>query len=179
MLTIKEPLNNSKKQWGCHSGTGYRYSSAGSSQNSVKSVVYWMLVFTSMTARILNPSFIKHSMLIVALLIPPAMSAQTLPAGPIPLDCDRPCLEGLIDDYLAALVAHDPARLPLSADVSYSENEQMLEIGDGFWGTASGVGKYRHYYADPEAGQAGFMGSMLENGNLVLMALRLRVQLGR
>jgi hypothetical protein len=125
-----------------------------------------------------STGFIRLTLL-AALLIPAYLNAQTLPAGPIPLDCDRPCLEGLIDDYLAALVAHDSSRLPLSADVRYSENEQMLEIGDGFWGTASGLGKYKHYYADPEAGQAGFMGSMLENGNLVLMALRLRVQLGR
>ena len=28
--------------------------------------------------------------------------------GPIPLDCNRACLEGVIDQYLKALVAHDP-----------------------------------------------------------------------
>ena len=35
--------------------------------------------------------------------------------GPIPLNCNRACLENLVDQYLAALVAHDPKRLPLSA----------------------------------------------------------------
>ena len=27
--------------------------------------------------------------------------------GPIPLDCNRGCLEGLIDQYLKAVVAHE------------------------------------------------------------------------
>ena len=30
--------------------------------------------------------------------------------GPIPLDCNRACLEGLIDQYLKAVVAHDPSK---------------------------------------------------------------------
>ena len=124
-------------------------------------------------------SFCKHTLLLAALFIPAAITAQQLPVGPIPLDCDRQCLEGVVNDYLAAVVAHDPARLPLSADVRYSENDQSLDIGDGFWGTASGIGKYKHYFADPEAGQVSFMGSMLENGNLLLMALRIRIELGR
>jgi hypothetical protein len=100
-------------------------------------------------------------------------------AGPIPADCDRACLEGVLDQYLAAVVAHDPQRLPLAADVRYTENDQRLDIGDGFWQTASGAGHYRHVFADPVTQQVGFMGSMLENGNLLLMTARLRIQLGR
>ena len=52
--------------------------------------------------------------------------------GPIPLNCDRACLEGVISQYLAAVVAHDPKRLPLSEDVVYTENDQVLKVGDGF-----------------------------------------------
>ena len=44
--------------------------------------------------------------------------------GPIPLNCNRACLENLVDQYLAALVARDPKRLPLSADMKYTENDQ-------------------------------------------------------
>ena len=58
--------------------------------------------------------------------------------GPIPLNCDRACLEGVVNQYLAALVAHDPKRLPLSADVKYTENDQIMELGDGFWKTVRG-----------------------------------------
>jgi hypothetical protein len=99
--------------------------------------------------------------------------------GPIPLNCNRTCLEGLIDQYLAAVVAHDPKRLPLSEDVMYTENNQVLEVGDGFWKTAAGIGNYKHVFADPEFGQVGFMGTMQEAGAPLLMSLRLRIELGR
>jgi hypothetical protein len=46
--------------------------------------------------------------------------------GPIPLNCDRACLEGVVNQYLAAVVAHDPRRVPLSEDVMYTENDQIL-----------------------------------------------------
>ena len=106
----------------------------------------------------------------------PRVHAST---GPIPLNCDRACLENLIDQYLAALVAHDPKRLPLSADVKYSENDQLMDVGDGFWKTAESVGNYKHTFADPEFGQVAFMGTMHEAGAALLMSLRLRVELGR
>jgi hypothetical protein len=99
--------------------------------------------------------------------------------GPIPLNCDRACLEGLINQYLAALVAHDPKRLPLSDDVMYTENDQVLKVGDGFWKTAAGIGNYKHIYADPEFGQVALMGTMQEAGSPLLMSLRLRIELGR
>jgi len=99
--------------------------------------------------------------------------------GPIPLKCDRACLEKVMDDYLAAVVAHDPKRLPLSADVKYTENSQLVEIGDGFWKTAQGLGNYKHYFADPEFGQVALMGTMMEAGAPLLMSARLRIELGR
>jgi hypothetical protein len=99
--------------------------------------------------------------------------------GPIPLNCDRACLEGVVDQYLAALAAHDPKRLPLSADVRYTENDQVMELGDGFWKTVEGVGNYKHIFADPAAGQVAFMGTMREAGAPMLMSLRIRIQLGR
>jgi hypothetical protein len=100
-------------------------------------------------------------------------------AGPIPLNCDRACLEDLVNQYLAAVVAHDPKRLPLSQDVMYTENDQVMSVGDGFWKTAGGTGNYRHYFADPEFGQVAFMGTMQEAGATLLLSLRLRVELGR
>ena len=99
--------------------------------------------------------------------------------GPIPLNCDRACLEGVMNQYLAAVVAHDPRQLPLSEDVMYTENDQILKAGDGFWKTAAGLGNYKHYFADPEAGQVAFMGTMQEAGAALLLSLRLRIELGR
>src|SRR5688572_33193948 len=93
--------------------------------------------------------------------------------GPIPLDCNRACLEGLMEQYLAAVVAHDPKRLPLSADVRYTEQEQVMDVGDGFWKTVTGRGSYNHHFADPVEGQAGWMGTMREKSGLLLMSVRL------
>ena len=112
----------------------------------------------------------------LSLAIAPNARAST---GPIPLNCNRACLEGVVNQYLAAVVAHDPKRLPLSADVKYTENDQAMEVGDGFWKTAEGIGNYKHIFADPEFGQVAFMGTMHEAGTPLLMSLRLRIELGR
>jgi len=112
------------------------------------------------------------SVLVTAVL----MHAST---GPIPLKCNRACLENVVDQYLTALVAHDPKRLPLSKDVMYTENDQVIEIGDGFWKTVEGRGNYTHIFADPEFGQVAYMGTMREAGGPILMSLRLRIELGR
>jgi hypothetical protein len=109
----------------------------------------------------------------------PATAQSPSSRARVPTECDRTCLEALIDEYLAAVVAHDPSRLPLSADVMYTENKQRVELGEGFWRTATEVGNYRHYFSDPVMSQAGWMGTMHEGDTLLLMALRLRVQLGR
>jgi hypothetical protein len=42
-----------------------------------------------------------------------------------------------------------------------------------------GIGKYKHYFADPEAGQVAFMGTMMEAGAPLLYSLRMRIELGR
>jgi len=99
--------------------------------------------------------------------------------GSIPLNCNRACLENLVEQYLTALVAHDPKRLPLSRDVMYTENDQVMEIGDGFWKTVEGRGNYTHIFADPDFAQVAYMGTMREAGGPILMSLRLRVELGR
>lgn len=99
--------------------------------------------------------------------------------GPIPLNCNRACLENLVDQYLTALAAHDPKRLPLSTDVMYTENDQVIEIGAGAWKTIEGRGNYTHVFADPEFGQVAYMGTMKEAGAPLLLSLRLRVELGR
>src|SRR5499427_6349335 len=99
--------------------------------------------------------------------------------GPIPLNCNRGCLENVIDQYLRANVKHDPKLAPFSEDTKYTENAQVLQMGDGFWKTAQAVGSYRHIFADPEAGQVAMMGTMWEADILNLVSLRLRIQLGR
>ena len=92
------------------------------------------------------------------------------------LQCDRSCLEGIVNRYLDAMVAHDPARAPLSPAIQFAENDQPLKIGEGLWATASGLGTYKHYFSDPEDGQAGFIGNIKENGIGAILILRLKVE---
>ena len=90
--------------------------------------------------------------------------------------CDRACLEKHVDSFLAALTARDFRSLPLARNVRTTENGQALRMGDGIWRTASARGKYKLYVIDAEAGQAGYFGTIIENGTPVLLALRLKVE---
>ena len=114
-----------------------------------------------------------------AILISGSVPNAKASTGPIPLNCDRACLENVMNQYLAALVARNPKGLPLSKDVMYTENAQRMELGDGFWKTVEGRGNYTHLFADPEFGQVAFMGTMREAGAPLLMSVRLRIELGR
>jgi hypothetical protein len=107
------------------------------------------------------------------------LRARQLPVGPIPSDCNRACLEGLMNQYLDALLARSPNRLPLSADVRYTGQEQIMAVGDGVWKSVTGRGNYNRYFADPVAGQVGWTGTMREKAGLLLMTVRLGVRLGR
>ena len=114
--------------------------------------------------------------LAVVIIIASILNAST---GPIPLNCNRACLENVVEQYLSALVARDPRRLPVSKDVKYTENDQVINFGDGFWKTVEGRGNYTHIFADPDFGQVASMGTMREAGGPILMSLRLRIEIGR
>ena len=73
---------------------------------------------------------LRPAILAFALALPAL--AQTK-SGP----CDRACLESFADQYMDALIAHDPKRLPLSPKLKNTENGQRLDPGDGFWRTAT------------------------------------------
>jgi hypothetical protein len=80
-----------------------------------------------------------------------------------------------LDQYLEALTANDPWRLPLAYDVRFTENTRSLKLGEGFWKTASAV-KYRYAVADPLQGQGGLFCTLQEGDeHLTLLALRLKV----
>jgi hypothetical protein len=101
--------------------------------------------------------------------------AQTTAAS----HCDRACLDGFVDQYLAALVAHDPARLPVASHVKFTENTAVLKLGQGTWGTFNGIGKFKLHFDDIERGEAGFIGVMKEWGYPVVFCLRLKVTGGK
>ncbi len=89
--------------------------------------------------------------------------------------CDRTCLNGLTDQYLDALIAHDPKRLPLARKVKFTENGQEIALGDALWLNAGGPVSYKLYFNDVAKGQTGFIGVIREQENPVILFLRLKV----
>jgi hypothetical protein len=95
--------------------------------------------------------------------------------------CDRACLEGLVDQYLDAMTAHDPKLVPLAKNVKFTEDGQKLVIPDGLWNSMVGKGMYRLFVDDPQAGSVAFIGTIKEEGRTAsepigsVIALRLKV----
>jgi hypothetical protein len=84
-------------------------------------------------------------------------------------------LEGFLSRYLEALLAHDPSRAPFAPDAVFSENDVRLPLGSASWKTIERAGRYRHYFADPQSGEAGLIANLYENGNGCILVLRLRI----
>jgi hypothetical protein len=93
---------------------------------------------------------------------------------------DRAYLVNLMDQYIAALLNHDPSGIPLASNVKLVENTEVTPIGKGLWENATGGGMtdYKIYVADPVAGQVGFMGLLEEKGKPIQLGVRLRLEKG-
>jgi hypothetical protein len=93
--------------------------------------------------------------------------------------CDYACLEGVADRYMAALAVRDPRTAPFAKDVKFTENNVAMEIGDGLWGTVTGVGPTTLKAADPATGMVGLFGTVKEKDIESFYAMRLKVEAGR
>jgi hypothetical protein len=94
--------------------------------------------------------------------------------------CDRACLVKLTDQYLAAVVAHDPSKAPLTANVLFVEDIKRIKPGEGLWKTATGgPTAFKIYVPDPALQQAGWLGVIKRDGRTTLLALRLKVRDGK
>lgn len=123
-----------------------------------------------MRVRGLRFGFICMAVSALALALP---SVAATPA------CDRACLSGYLTRYLDAMVAHDPARLPLARNVRFTENGVRIPLGEALWLTLTSLGPYRVDYLDTEAGQAATHVDFREGERAGLLALRLRIVKGR
>ncbi|KAE8444078.1 hypothetical protein EG329_000860 [Mollisiaceae sp. DMI_Dod_QoI] len=90
--------------------------------------------------------------------------------------CDRPCLENVVSGYLTALISHNSSQVPTTPDVKYVENGQVLPLGTGEWPIAGSLGKYRHIFADPEAGQVAVITTITEHDVGAIYIARLKVE---
>lgn len=77
--------------------------------------------------------------LFVLILSPRTVRAQ---------QCDRACLTGMMTQFINALVAHDSSRLPLAANVRYTEDSRNATLGQGIWQSVTKAGGFRQDYID-------------------------------
>jgi hypothetical protein len=119
--------------------------------------------------------------LCLALLATPSFAMQA--AAP---SCDRNCLQKWLDDYLVAMRDQKADPAMFTGDVRFTENGVRLPLGkEGLWTAMSGIGNYKFYVPDVETQQIAFLGTVRENGktltdgDLVAIALRLKIRNGR
>ena len=94
------------------------------------------------------------------------------------LECDRQCLLDMLGTYMAALEARSPSALPTAADMVFAENNVVLDLGQGLWGTVTDVDDVGLETADPLTGNAAWFGSVRENGRQAMFAVRIHVEDG-
>jgi hypothetical protein len=94
--------------------------------------------------------------------------------------CDRACLIGITDQYLAAMVAHDPSKAPLAPGVVFVENIERMRPGEGLWKTATGgPTAFKIYVPDVALRQAAWMGVIQRDGKPTMLTLRLKIENGK
>jgi hypothetical protein len=90
--------------------------------------------------------------------------------------CDRTCLRNALDQYLNAVVKHDPASAPLLPGFRQTENAIVVREGTGLWKTVTALGKVQRRYLDPVSGQAGYFGTVEESGEPAIVTVRVKVE---
>jgi len=90
--------------------------------------------------------------------------------------CDRACLRMMLDQYLNAVIKHDPAAAPLVAGFRQTENAINVRPGNGVWKTVTGLGAVQRRYLDPVSGQAAYYGTVEESGGTAIVTVRVRVE---
>lgn len=109
--------------------------------------------------------------------------AMILPTLQLPAQtdavCGRQCLEGFVDQYLNAMLAHAPSKAPFAAHARFTENAKettLAKANESLWTTATGLVPYKLYVADPQAGQVAFVGLVKEGSKTALLSMRLKIE---
>ena len=107
-----------------------------------------------------------------------ACAAFLLPHGNLfaANDCDRACLKTALDQYLNAVIKHDPSAAPLFVAFRQTENASVVRLGTGMWKTMTALGKLQRRYLDPVSGQAGYFGIVEEGTSSAIVTVRIKVE---
>jgi hypothetical protein len=93
---------------------------------------------------------------------------------------DRAALLKLADSYLAAMVGHDPGKLPIAGDVKVVENVTRIKVGEGLWKTAdSPPTAFKIVAADPVTQEVGGLVVMQVDGKASQVGFRLKLVNGK
>jgi hypothetical protein len=114
--------------------------------------------------------------------------------GGVPLpeqSCQRECLEGFVNRYLAAMSDNTVDPELFNRNARFTENGIELPLGnEGLWFSTVGLGNYKFYIPDIQTQQVAFLGTVLEQASSsatgparppepVAIALRLRIVDGK
>ena len=113
-------------------------------------------------------------------------AALWTPAAPIEAatkagapSCDRTCLAGMADAYMAALQKRDPRGLPWAAHPKFTENNIALPVGDGLWGTIDGLGAAKLVVTSPADGAVAWFRVVRERDVASYWGVRMKVVGGK
>lgn len=102
-----------------------------------------------------------------------AAFAAVLPA--FGATCDRACLKSSLDQYLQAVLKHDPQAAPLAFSYRQTENARLVKLGEGAWKSMTSIGKVDRRYFDPVSEQAAFFGVLNEGDAPTVTTVRIRL----
>ncbi len=104
-------------------------------------------------------------------LFRPALSAGT---------CQRHCLISALDDYVHALVKHQPSAVDLGKEIFTVENLQPIKPGEGLWKTVTaGPTSFRIVVPDPVSQSVGAVVMLHEGKEPIEVAIRLQLRNGQ
>jgi hypothetical protein len=93
-----------------------------------------------------------------------ALMISAVPSSARAATCDRTCMDGMLGQFISAVVAKSPARVPVAIGFRETENSVLAPAGTGPWQTVTAVGPVHRHYLDPVTGNAVFFGVVTDRG---------------
>ena len=93
--------------------------------------------------------------------------------------CNKACLEGIMAQYRAAYLAHEPSLAPFAPNVRYTENNIEMPFPDGTWDTVTEDVGPALVLSDPVMGTVAVFTAIRQRRVPGFLAVRLKVEGGK
>lgn len=90
-------------------------------------------------------------------------------------ECDRACLQDMLESYMAAVAENDPSAAPLMVGFRQTDNAVVKRPGTGVWRSVTALGSVQRYFLDPVSRQAAFLGIVYEGDQPAVVTVRIGV----